>query len=95
MKPKKKKKKKKQEQIDNKPLITPRSRSPLKKGRKQIKFHNEAKIPLGGSISHLIPHPRRSPQNNYKPISESIPIPTCNFKKTLFLDTQVTKKQSS
>lgn len=32
------------------PLMLPRSRSPMKKGRKRIKFHNEAQNPVGGSI---------------------------------------------
>lgn len=76
-----------QEQIDDRPLMTPRIRSPLKKGRKQIKFHTVAKTPLGGSISLslLTPYPTRSPPNNYIPISESTPIPTCNHKKyTIF-----------
>lgn len=32
------------------PLMIPRRRRPMKKGRKRIKLHNEAKIPEGGSI---------------------------------------------
>jgi len=30
--------------------MIPRRRRPMKKGRKRIKLHNEAKIPEGGSI---------------------------------------------
>jgi len=33
------------------PLMLPRSQRPMKKGRKQTKFHNEAQNPIGGSIA--------------------------------------------
>ena len=32
------------------PLVVPRSRSPMKKGRNRMKLNNEAENPVGGSI---------------------------------------------
>ena len=60
--------------------MVPRTRSPMKKGRKIIKFHKEDKISFGGSISlHTRKPPRSSPSYN-KLISETVPPPSC--KKT-------------
>ena len=39
------------------PLMSPRSRSPMKKGKKQMKFHKEATNPFGGSIFSVSPTP--------------------------------------
>lgn len=81
-----------QEQIDNIPLMTPRIRSPLKKGRKQIKFHTEAKTPLGGSISlSLLLTQPDLPQITTYPSQRQLQFPPAITKNILFSTTQATK----
>lgn len=83
-----------QEQIDDRPLMTPRIRSPLKKGRKQIKFHTEAKTPLGGSISlslSLLLTQPDLPQITTYPSQSQLQFPPAITKNILFSTTQATK----